>query len=221
MRIKMRFAGLPNRAIEASGIFVSGGGRKVKPQPTRMDLDTPTPFDLDMQAIAAERDRAAFKRIFDHFAPRVKAYLKRVGASDEVAEDLAQETLLAVWRRASQFDRRKAALSTWVFTIARNKRIDALRKERRPEHDLEDPLRDEISAPRGDDYVQFSQTQSIIREAVATLPKEQADLLKIFYFEEKTHTAIAEQYNIPLGTVKSRLRLALGKLRGALGGAEI
>ncbi|MEO1016294.1 MAG: sigma-70 family RNA polymerase sigma factor [Pseudomonadota bacterium] len=216
----MRFAALENQGIEA-GSIVSGGGRRMKPQPISTQVNILTSFDSDMKAVAGKRDRIAFKRIFDHFAPRVKAYLKRVGSGDEIAEDLAQETLLAVWRRAHQFDRSKAALSTWIFTIARNKRIDALRKEKRPEHDAEDPLRDEVSAPRGDDYVQFTQIQSIIREAVSTLPREQAELLKIFYFEEKTHTAIAEEYDIPLGTVKSRLRLALSKLRVALGGAEI
>lgn len=216
----MRFAGFDSRGMEGT-MRASAGGKAANVRAYSTMVDGKTQFDADMRSIAKNRDRVAFKRVFDHFAPRVKAYLKRVGAADEVAEDLAQETLLAVWRRANQFDREKAALSTWIFTIARNKRIDALRKEKRPEHEAEDPLREENGAPRGDDYVQYAQTQAIIREAVATLPREQADLLKIFYFEEKTHTAIAEEYDIPLGTVKSRLRLALGKLRTALGGAEL
>ena len=93
-------------------------------------------LEADVEAVAERRDRAAFGRIFAHYGPRVKAYLRRLGASDAVAEDLTQEVMLTVWQRAGQFDRTRAALSTWVYTIARNKRIDALRRDRRPDYDL-------------------------------------------------------------------------------------
>ena len=159
------------------------------------------------------RDRAAFARVFAFYGPRVKAYLRRLGADDAVAEDLTQDVMLSIWRRAQQFDRSRAALSTWIFTIARNKRIDALRRERRPDFDPEDPalVGDSELAPRGDRYAEAEQARREVMRAVAALPAEQAQLLRIFYFEEKPHSAIAEELGLPLGTVKSRLRLALGQ----------
>jgi RNA polymerase sigma-70 factor (ECF subfamily) len=174
----------------------------------------------DIESIAAHRDRDAFGRVYGFYAPRVAAYLRRVGARAEQAEDLAQEVLLAVWRRAHQFDPQKAALSTWIYTIARNKRIDALRRERHPEFDLDDPTLEGKEAPRGDTHTETEFVKEEIRRAIATLPSEQAELLRIFYFEDKTHSVIADELGLPLGTVKSRLRLAVGKLRGLLEGVE-
>jgi RNA polymerase sigma factor (sigma-70 family) len=176
----------------------------------------------DLRAVAEARDRAAFARVFAFYGPRVKAYLRRLGAEDAVAEDLTQEVMLAIWRRAHQFDRTRAALGTWVYTIARNKRIDALRRERRPDFDLEDPalVPEDGSAPRGDRQAEAEQVRRGVMEAVEQLPAEQAQLLRIFYFEEKPHSAIAEELGLPLGTVKSRLRLALAKLRVLLDGFD-
>jgi RNA polymerase sigma-70 factor (ECF subfamily) len=174
--------------------------------------------DDDIAAVAESRDRQAFSRLFQYFAPRVKAYLRRLGADDAVAEDLAQEVMVSVWHRAHQFDRRKAALSTWVYTIARNKRIDAIRRERRPEHEQDDPGLINAEPPRGDVYAEDRQTEREVAKAIADLPEEQAQLLRIFYFDDKPHSAIAEELGLPLGTVKSRLRLAIGKLRLSLGG---
>jgi RNA polymerase sigma-70 factor (ECF subfamily) len=177
-------------------------------------------LEADVRAVAERGDRVAFARIFAFYGPRVKAYLRRLGAEDAVAEDLTQDVMLAIWRRAQQFDRGRAALSTWVYTIARNKRIDALRRERRPDFDPEDPalVGDSELAPRGDHFAEAEQARRAVMEAVEKLPAAQAQLLRIFYFEEKPHSVIAEELGLPLGTVKSRLRLALSKLRLLLNG---
>jgi RNA polymerase sigma factor (sigma-70 family) len=179
-------------------------------------------LEADLRAVSEARDRVAFGRIFAFYGPRVKAYLRRLGAEDAAAEDLTQEVMLSIWRRAHQFDRSRAALSTWVYTIARNKRIDALRRERRPDFDLEDPslVPDDDTAPRGDRHTEAEQSRRHVMHAVAQLPDEQAQLLRIFYFEEKPHSQIAEELGLPLGTVKSRLRLALAKLRVLLNGLK-
>ena len=179
-------------------------------------------LETDLLAVAERRDLEAFRRLFAFYAPRIKAYLRRQGAEDALAEDLTQEAMLSIWRRAHQFDRSRAALSTWVFTIARNKRIDALRRERRPDFDLEDPalVPDDDTAPRGDRHTEAEQARRHVMDAVAQLPGEQAALLRIFYFEEKPHSQIAEELGLPLGTVKSRLRLALAKLRVLLNGLK-
>ncbi len=169
-----------------------------------------------MTAVAQRRDRKAFVRLFETFGPRVKAYLIRQGADRASAEDLAQDVMLTVWRRAAQFDRSKAAVSTWVFTIARNRRIDTLRRARRPEIDPEDPALVPEPDDPADRVVEAAQRSKCLHAAVAALPEEQARLLRLAYFEDKSHSVIAEELALPLGTVKSRLRLAMGKLRTAL-----
>lgn len=179
-------------------------------------------LEADLRAVADDRDRDAFGRLFAFYAPRVKAYLRRLGAEDAVAEDLTQEVMLSVWRRAHQFDRERAAVSTWIYTIARNKRVDALRREHRPEFNLDDPalVPDADAAPRGDRHAEAEQARREVMRAVEQLPVEQAQLLRVFYFEEKPHSLIAQELGLPLGTVKSRLRLALAKLRALLGGLD-
>jgi len=169
-----------------------------------------------LEAVAVRRDRRAFAALFHHFAPRVKAYLRRMGADDSLAEELAQECMVTVWRRAQLFDRRQAGASTWIFTIARNKRIDALRRERWPSFDAEDPAVLVDTDAHADSVVEAAQREGRLREAVETLPAEQATLLRMAYFDEKSHSAIAAELELPLGTVKSRLRLALGRLKNSL-----
>lgn len=167
-------------------------------------------------AIAAHADRAAFAALFGHFAPRVKSYMLRLGAEPLQAEELAQETLLAVWRKASAFDRAKAAPSTWIFTIARNLRIDAARRERRHEP-AEDPSDAPDAAPAPDAVLAATQSAGRVRHALMKLPPEQAEVVRLSFFSDKPHAEIAVALDLPLGTVKSRLRLAMGRLRDLLG----
>jgi len=167
--------------------------------------------------VAAFRDIAAFGQLFDHFAPRVKRYLLRLGCDDGVAEDLAQEVMLTVWRRAETFDPSQSTAATWVFTIARNRRIDFLRRERRPELDWNDPMLVPEADISAETKLLNDARGKTLRDAMAALPDEQVELLKMAYLGDRSHRVIAEEQHLPLGTVKSRLRLALGRLRKTLG----
>ena len=167
-----------------------------------------------IQAIAARSDREAFTALFSHFAPRVKAYLLRGGSSPAAAEELAQETLLAVWRKAAQFDPARAGASTWIFTIARNLRIDAIRRDR-PAPVAEDPT-DAAPPAQADALVSAAERDDRVRGALRSLSPEQAEIVQLSYFSDETQSVIAARLGLPLGTVKSRLRLALVRLRGLL-----
>ena len=167
--------------------------------------------------IADHADRAAFAELFEYFAPRVKAYMRRQGASDGQAEDLAQEAMLAVWRKASLFDPARAGVATWIFTIARNLRIDALRRERPAEALPPEGERQEIEpSPGAESELILAERDRILRQALAVLPPEQAELVQLAFYEDKPHREIERMLGIPLGTVKSRLRMAMQRLRGAL-----
>jgi len=167
-------------------------------------------------AIAAHTDRQAFAGLFEHFAPRVKSYMLRLGVEPQQAEELAQETLLTVWRKAGAFDRAKAAPSTWIFTIARNLRIDAARRARRGDP-AEDPSDLPDAEPTPDEAMAAAQSHGRIREALGALPPEQAQVVRLSFFSDKPHSEIAEELKLPLGTVKSRMRLAMARLRDLLG----
>ena len=195
---------------------------KTAPQKTWMqDLGSPaagTDRTLEelLTAVGRDRDRTAFAALFGHFAPRLKAYLRRQGCDAGGAEELVQEVMLLVWRRAETYDPAQASAGTWVFTIARNKRIDALRREQRPEIDPDDPTLVPGPAESADDGLAARETAGRLRDALKSLPPEQADLLRLAYFEDKPHSLISAEQGIPLGTVKSRLRLAMDRLRKAL-----
>ncbi|MFA7431932.1 MAG: sigma-70 family RNA polymerase sigma factor [Rhodospirillaceae bacterium] len=174
-----------------------------------------------IKAVAEQRDKAAFAALFSYYAPRVKGYLIRQGSQPTQAEDIAQDVMATVWRKAHLFDPSKAEASTWVFTIARNLRIDAMRRERYPHVELDDGARDlPDGRPGADDTVASGQRATMIRRAIATLPPDQAEVIRLSYFHDKAHTAIAEDLGLPLGTVKSRMRLAMIKIRTALGEQE-
>ena len=169
-----------------------------------------------IEAIASRQDRVAFATLFRHFAPRVKAFIIRGGSDAETAQEVAQEALVMVWRKAASFDRLRASAATWIYTIARNKRIDLLRRSARP-IDAEDWL--VVYAPEGEDAdksVLAGQTYTRVKELLGGLSEDQLVVIRKAFFEDKTHTVIAEELKLPLGTVKSRIRLALGRLREAL-----
>ena len=170
-----------------------------------------------LDAVAQRQDRAAFARLFDHFAPRVKGYIRRLGAGDQKAEDIVQEVMITVWRRAGLYDAAQASVSTWIFTIARNKRIDDLRRERHPEIDLNDPALVADPLPAADHLLVQEDQARRLRDAVSALPEDQALVLHKNFFEDKPHRVIAQELELPLGTVKSRARLALARLRQVVG----
>ena len=168
-------------------------------------------------AVRDSRDERAFQKLFVHFAPRVKGYLMRQGADAGSAEELAQEALLSVWRKTHLFDPAKASASTWIFAIARNLRIDALRKERRPEVDFDDPALAPEPEVGPEKAFERTEAEVHVERALADLPEEQAVVMRLSFFKGMSHGEIAEALDTPLGTVKSRLRLAFQKVRVALG----
>lgn len=169
-----------------------------------------------MAAVAEQRDTAAFAELFDFFAPRLKAYFLRQGEDHGQAEELSQEAMLTVWRRAETFDASQASVSTWVFTVARNKRIDALRKSSRPLPDMEDPALAPDGPESAEAILARAEEEDMVQAAIKKLPPEQLDVVRKAYFEFKAHSTIAEETTLPLGTIKSRLRLALVRLRKEL-----
>jgi RNA polymerase sigma-70 factor (ECF subfamily) len=174
-----------------------------------------TPPDVNsllVIAVASRRDRTSFRTLFLHFAPRVKSYLLRLGMPGQLADELAQETLLTVWRKADRFDPSRASAATWIFTIARNLRIDHLRRAKLPG----DYYLEEEFAPPADDAYLAAERDGKVAQALKALPADQAEVLRLSFFEEKPHPVIAAQLGIPLGTVKSRVRLAMNRLRAAL-----
>jgi RNA polymerase sigma-70 factor (ECF subfamily) len=172
-----------------------------------------------IRAIAENRDRAAFAALFVQYAPKLKGYLRRLGAADEVAEEIVQETMLMVWRKAALFDPGRAGASTWIFTILRNLRIDMLRRVRPLPPTLD--LADEPAAlPDPDGLIDAAQRAERLRSALAALPPEQAEVVRMSFFDERPHAEIERALKIPLGTVKSRLRLAIAKLRSVLEDSE-
>ena len=173
-------------------------------------------MDALLEAIAASGDRRAFAEVFTHFAPRVKGFLMKGGAGADEADDLAQEVMVKVLRKAKLFDPSKASAATWVFAIARNARIDAIRRAAKPDLDPDEPMLMPEEAPRADVLCELKERDARIRDAVARLPAEQREAMLLHFYGDEPHSAIAERLGLPLGTVKSRLRLAIEKIRKEL-----
>jgi RNA polymerase sigma factor (sigma-70 family) len=166
--------------------------------------------------VAKNRDRAAFTRLFDHFAPRINGYLQRLGMNAEAAEDLTQDVMTVLWHKAELFDPAKSSLSTWLFRVARNRRIDAARRNSSRKLDSEDPFLWPEPPEPADSQMDARQRDERVRAALKDIPEEQLSLLRDAYYLGLTQSQIAEQTKLPLGTVKSRIRLAFARLRLAL-----
>jgi RNA polymerase sigma factor (sigma-70 family) len=170
-----------------------------------------------MQAVAEQRDRAAFTRLFDHFVPRLEVYLIRLGTDKASAEEISQDVMVTLWRKAALYDSSKSSVSTWLYRIARNRRIDTLRRNRIDYMDPMDSAFDAVAPDAElDRAVDMQRSEDVLREAIKSLPDEQLSLVKLAFFESLSHSAIAEKTGLPLGTVKSRIRLAFTRLRRTL-----
>ncbi len=185
--------------------------------------ETPDPegsrWSALIASIALRQDRRAFAQLFEYFAPRIKSFLQRSGLSEPAAEELAQEAMLTVWRKASLFDPFTKGAAAWIFTIARNLRIDAYRRSQRaPSVEQSDAeLEFQVDgSPQPDTQLTAAQSEMRVRAALAQLSPDQMKVVELSFFEEKAHSEIAKALDIPLGTVKSRLRLAMERLRKLL-----
>jgi RNA polymerase sigma factor (sigma-70 family) len=171
-----------------------------------------------MIAVRDDRDHQAFGALFDFFAPRLKGFIMRTGTSAHQAEEIVQDVMLTVWRKAALFDPHRAQVSAWIYQIARNRQVDILRKERRPvPEELHEP---EGAEPDASQVLALEQETDRLKTALARLKDEQREIVEKAYLGELTHQEISKQTGLPLGTVKSRIRLGLDRLRHELKGYE-
>ncbi|MCK9689382.1 sigma-70 family RNA polymerase sigma factor [Scleromatobacter humisilvae] len=180
-----------------------------------MDQDQ---LDACMLAVARQQDRAAFERLFSHFAPRLKSWLIRTGSAPDSVDDLVQDTFVLVWRKAAQFDPDRARVAAWLFTIARNLRIDRHRGAGAAWLALESTHVEDVADPAEGSDTRLAQMRMSrdVRSALAQLSSEQRTLVQLSFYEDKSHSAIAAELTLPLGTVKTRLRAAAARLRQLL-----
>src|SRR5690606_38404712 len=186
-------------------------------EPNREESAPQDPFARDMELVAKARDRQAYTRIFRHFAPRLMVFCRRQMENDQHAMELVQETMLVIWNKAHLYDASRASTTTWIYRICRNLRFDMLRKQLH--------LKDEISADDlwpsleaaglvstpGGLYHQVAADQ--VFRYYLKLPPAQQEIVRMLYLEEKSHQEVADELDIPLGTVKSRVRLAINRLK--------
>ena len=166
--------------------------------------------------IASDRSEAAFDVLFRYFAPRVKSYCQRLGCDPSVAEEITQDAMVSIWRNAAQFDPSKASPSTWIFAIARNLSIDRFRKSKRPQFDPDDPALVPDDAKPPDLLIERANADQALRKIMDSLSANERSVLLLSFFENLSHSEISRRLEIPIGTVKSRIRLAFGKIRSAL-----
>lgn len=218
----LRKAGLLSFASVVQGSIAQGSSPAIARTPVSMnELDSQASIAEQMAAhirkVAEDRDRGAFALIYEYFGPRLKSFVMRQGSDPQLAEEVVQETMVKIWHKASQFDSKKASASTWIYTIARNMRIDLLRKLNRPEPDMNDPAMTPDPDPMAYDVIASDQEADLLKKSMTLLPEDQQRVLQLAYFEDKTHNEVAIELKVPLGTVKSRIRLALKRIRTELG----
>ena len=178
---------------------------------SRNDLSEQTTWMIEVRD---HRDRTAFSNLFDYFAPRLKGFVIRSGARAEQAEEIVQDVMLTVWRKSALFDPHRAQVSAWIYQIARNRQIDVARKENRPvPEELNEPPDTEADASQ---ILGLEQEAQRLKSALATLSPEQRRIIEKAYLGELSHTEISEETGLPLGTIKSRIRLGLRRLRHEL-----
>ncbi len=204
----------------ASASRPPSGDTKMERPVTSADLDRTSDDMSDLLVRVAQQDLMAFRAVFDHFAPRLKAFLMGQGTNPQMSEEVVQETMVKVWRKADQYEPARAAASTWIFTIARNLRIDHIRKANRPEPDMDDPAFVSEPEPLATETISRAQDAAQLHAAMSELSEDQRAVLQLAYFEEKAHPEIAETLGIPLGTVKSRIRLAMKNIRSKIGDSQ-
>lgn len=192
-------------------------------QPTNAERDDT--WSLLLVTVGKKRDQAAFAKLFAHFGPLIKGFCltqSQRGLPDEAAEELVQEVMLKVWLKADNFDPRKAAASTWIFTMMRNCRIDMLRRQSRHHNNTEELIAEDLWDESQDNQpfvrLEAARKSSSIHQAFNELPNEQKQALTQVYMQGKSHSEIAGETGLPLGTVKSRVRMGLKKLQTHLGG---
>jgi RNA polymerase sigma-70 factor (ECF subfamily) len=178
-------------------------------------------LDELLTAVGARGDREAFAQLFGHFGPRVHTYLLRLGLDAVAAAEVTQDVMETIWRKASLYDPRKSSAATWVFRVARNRSIDMHRRSREDTRAAEDFLAIPDSGDSSDVSLDSAQREEHVRTALANLPRDQMQLVQLAFFEGLSHSAIAERTQLPLGTVKSRIRLAFSRLRRALSNAGV
>lgn len=169
-----------------------------------------------MERVALKQDRQAFERLYWELVPRLKSYMKKHGADPAEADDLAQETMVQVWRKASLYDPSRATATAWIYRIARNLQIDKVRRRKLHEVELTAEIDRADESLEGHERALLRLDAARLRNLVEALPEDQLDVVRLAFFEGMSHSEIVEHLSIPLGTVKSRLRLAFGKLRTAM-----
>jgi len=199
------------KAYQAIGAFYVRRGTRSFGKGVVTVEQTEPDWSALMCRVRNDQDKVAFAALFRHFAPRLKGYLMKSGASAALAEECAQDVMATLWQKAHLFDASRASVATWVFTIARNRRIDALRRDRRPEPEALDWGPE--TEPDQADLYELAQESNRLGAALAELPEKQRKLIERAYYGDLSHSEIAAETGLPLGTIKSRIRLALDRLR--------
>jgi RNA polymerase sigma-70 factor (ECF subfamily) len=181
----------------------------------------PRQLDDLLTAVGSDRDDAAFTALFDHFRPRVHAQLVRLGLASFAAADVTQDVMETIWCKAHLFDRRKSAAATWVFRIAQNRRTDVRRRSREHIYVETDLSLIPDSTADNETSIDAARIEQHVQAALEALPQDQSKMVQLAFFEGLSHSSIAARTKVPLGTVKSRLRLAFSRLRRLLGDAGV